>query len=159
MRLLKSIIKCVVVIVIILFSANVFAQSANNIGFNKMLDQYYDEGIIFNPLAATQRGDNRFNDLLPNNISAPYLKKSQAYILKYQQLLKTFSRASLNAFDKVSFDIVSLQIKQAQESEKFHLEYLPFNQMNGLPNQLPSLGSGLGIQPFKTVKDYQNWLK
>ncbi len=31
--------------------------------------------------------------------------------------------------------------------------------MNGLPNQLPSLGSGLGIQPFKTVKDYQNLIK
>ena len=159
MRSLKRIIKSVVVVIVVLFSANTFAQTANNIGFNKMLDQYYDEGVIFNPLAATQRGDNRFNDLLPNNISAPYLKKSQEYISKYQQLLKTFNRGSLNAFDKVSFDIVSLQIKQAQESEKFHLEYLPFNQMNGLPNQLPSLGSGLGIQPFKTVKDYQNWLK
>ena len=155
MRSLKSI----PVIISILLSSNLFAQTANNNDFNKMLDNYYEDGIVLNPFAATQRGDNRYNDLLPNNIAAPYLKNVHAYTLKYQALLSTYKRESLNAFDKVSFDIVSLQIKQAQESEKFHLEYLPFNQMNGLPNQLPSLGSGLGIQPFKTVKDYQNWLK
>ena len=36
---------------------------------------------------------------------------------------------------------------------------MPVNQFRSLPNVLPSLGSGADIQPFKTVKDYDNWLK
>jgi hypothetical protein len=40
------------------------------------VDNYYEEGLLFNPIAATQRGDNRYNDLLPNDIAAPYLKNN-----------------------------------------------------------------------------------
>jgi uncharacterized protein (DUF885 family) len=54
---------------------------------------------------------------------------------------------------------MSLQIKQALEAEKFHFEYMPFNQFRGYPSLMPSLGSGKSFQPFKTVTDYENWLK
>ena len=35
----------------------------------------------------------------------------------------------------------------------------PINQFYSLPNQLAQLGSGSSAQPFKTVQDYDNWLK
>ena len=149
--------KITFVLLIIAQALNVNAQ--NNKPFNKLLAAYYDEGITFNPIGATQRGDNRFNDILPNNIATPYLKKRQNYNLKYQQKLKSFKRESMNSFDKISYDILALQINQALESEKFHTEYIPINQFRSLANELPSMGSGTGIQPFKTVKDYYNWLK
>jgi uncharacterized protein (DUF885 family) len=134
-------------------------KPASNDKFNKILDNYYAEGLLFIPISATQRGDNRYNDLLPNDIAEPYLKKKHDYTIKYQKLLETFERKKLNPFDKISFDIVSLQLKQALEGEKFHFEYMPFNQFRGYPGSLPSLGSGKSFQPFKTVKDYENWLK
>ena len=130
-----------------------------NEAFNNMLAAYYDEGLTLNPLGATQRGDNRFNDQLPNTIAAPYIKKVHDYNVKYQQQLKNFSRQSLSSFDKISYDILLLQTSQALERETFHQEYMPMNQFRSLPNELPSLGSGTGIQPFKTVTDYYNWLK
>ena len=34
-----------------------------------------------------------------------------------------------------------------------------FNQFEGLPLDFPLLGSGDGNQPFKTTKDYDNFLK
>ena len=144
-------------ILIIVQAFNVTAQ--NNQSFNKLLAAYYDEGLTFNPIGATQRGDNRFNDILPNNISTPFLKKIHDFNIKYQQKLKSFKRESMNSFDKISYDIMSLQINQALESEKFHTEYIPINQFRSLANELPSMGSGTGTQPFKTVKDYYNWLK
>jgi hypothetical protein len=49
------------------------AQKDEKTEFNKFVDNYY-EGLLFNPIAATQRGDNRYNDLLPN--VAPYLKEN-----------------------------------------------------------------------------------
>ena len=62
-----------------------------NEAFNNMLAAYYDEGLTLNPLGATQRGDNRFNDQLPNTIAAPYINKMHNFNVKYQQQLKKFN--------------------------------------------------------------------
>ena len=35
----------------------------------------------------------------------------------------------------------------------------PFNQFSGMPLTIGQFGSGTVIQPFKTVKDYNNWLQ
>ena len=160
MNPLKSFFKTTACIILLIIHLPVFAQQpANNSSFNALLNDYYEEGLKFNPLAATQRGDNRYNDLLLNDISVPHLQKVHDFNLKYQNKLDAYKRQDLNSFDKVSFDIMSLQIKQAVEREKFHFEYMPFTQFDGLPGTLPSLGSGKDIQPFKTIKDYNNWLK
>jgi uncharacterized protein (DUF885 family) len=145
----KGLFKFLVAFILAFTTAALFAQEhKNNTAFNKLLDDYYEEGLELNPLAATQRGDNRFNDLLPNDISVPYLKRVHDYNIKYQKLLLVFKRASLNSFDQISFEIISLQIKESLEKEKFHLEYMPFTQGGGLPNNMPSLGSGNGLQPL-----------
>ncbi len=142
------------------FLFSVIAQKpVKNESFNKVLDDYYEEGLILRPMNATSRGDYRYNDLLPNDISAPYLLKQHNYYVKYQKLLSVFKGKDLSSFDKISYDIIQFQIELALEKEKLHLEYMPVNQFRSLPNVLPSLGSGADIQPFKTVKDYENWLK
>ena len=40
-----------------------------------------------------------------------------------------------------------------------NIQYMPFNQFEGIPLFLGQMGSGSGIQPFKTVEDYQNWIE
>ena len=60
---------------------------------------------------------------------------------------------------KVIFDVLDNQLKTKVESYVYHPEYIPFSQFEGLPLTMPLLGSGKGSQPFKTVKDYDNWLK
>ncbi len=159
MNPLKTFLKSAGFIILALTASTAFAQPPNNPAFNKLLDDYYEEGLQLNPLAATAAGDNRYNDLLVNAISAPHLQKVHDYNIKYQKALDGFKRESLNFFDEISFDIISLQVKQALAREKFHLEYMPFTQFDGLPGTFPSLGSGKDLQPFKTVKDYANWLK
>ncbi|HXI00094.1 MAG TPA: DUF885 domain-containing protein [Sphingobacteriaceae bacterium] len=158
-KLIKS-LKTSVFLFLLASSTLAFAQkNIRNAAFNSLLDNYYEETLKLNPLSATQRGDDRYNDLLPNTISAPYLKIVHDMQIKYQSRLAAFKRESLSSFDKISFDMMSLEIKQALEREKFHGEYIPFSQYTGLPVTLPSFGSGKGIQPFKTVTDYYNWLK
>lgn len=135
------------------------SQAQKNAAFNKLLEEYSTAGLSLDPLSATQRGETGYNDKLPNNISTPFLKKVHEFNKKYQKKLSAFKREELSSFDKISFDIINLQIEQALQREQFHFEYMPFNQFQGLHNTMPSLGSGLDIQPFKTVKDYENWLK
>jgi uncharacterized protein (DUF885 family) len=146
---------------VIVFATTVtFAQNpVNNIAFNKFLEKYYVEYMKHYPLVLTDRGDNRYNDKLTNTISVAFLKEIHNLNIKYQKRLLAFNRESLNSFDRISYDILSITIKNSLEEEQFHLEYIPFNQISGLPLSFPSLGSGHSYQPFKTVKDYRNWLK
>jgi uncharacterized protein (DUF885 family) len=149
------------VLAIIVFTTNmVYAQNLdNNVAFNQFLEEYYEENSMFYPLSLTSKGDNRFNDQMPNTITVQFLKKIHDFNIKTQNRLQSFNRESLNSFDRISYDVLNIQIVNALEAEQFHFEYIPFDQRGGLPLTMPSLGSGTSFQPFKTVKDYENWLK
>lgn len=152
---------CATAIAIIIFTTTTSSAqtSGNNVGFNKFLEEYYEENSMFYPLSLTAKGDNRFNDQMPNTLSDSFRKKIHDFNIKTLKSIKTFNRAALNSFDRISYDMLNIQINEALESEQFHLEYIPFDQRGGLPLTFPSLGSGASFQPFKTVKDYENWLK
>jgi len=45
---------------------------------NKLLDSYYEASLKLNPLSATFAGDNRYNDLLSNNLTQSFKDKALA---------------------------------------------------------------------------------
>ncbi len=122
-------------------------------------DQYYANRLKLYPLEATSIGDNRYNDQLPDDGSAAFLRKARAFYADNLQKIKTFKREDLSEEDQLSYDIFMYEMQIALEGFNYHFEYLPFNQMFALPLTIGQFGSGTGAQPFKTVQDYQNWLK
>ena len=130
-------------------------QSMNNI--NDILDNYYEDRLKLFPLDATSIGDNRYNDLLPNDGSAQYREQLHVFYLKYKNQLASYKRGSLNEADKISYDILNDILNKSLEAEKLHPEYMPFAQFFSLPLTMGQLGSGKGNQPFTTVQDYENW--
>jgi uncharacterized protein (DUF885 family) len=130
-----------------------------NAHFGKLCDQYYEEYLKLSPLNATYAGDNRYNDQLPNDGSVAYLNTLKTFDQQYLDSLKKYNRAELDENDALSYDVLKDQLETNLEGLKYHFEYLPFNQMFALPLTIGQLGSGTGAQPFKTVKDYDNWLK
>lgn len=131
---------------------------ANN-KFAAMCETYYQDGLKLSPIAATYIGDERYNDLLPNDGSQAYISENKSFNERYLDSLKNYDRESLNSNDKLSFDYMKDQISMNLEGFKYHSEYFPFNQMFALPLTFGQLGSGTGAQPFKTVKNYEDWLK
>ncbi|RZK72326.1 MAG: DUF885 domain-containing protein, partial [Pedobacter sp.] len=127
--------------------------------FAIMCEQFYQDGLKINPLAATYIGDERYNDLLANDGSEAFLKEFKNYNQRYLDSLNNYDRASLDANDRLSFDYLKDQLDMSLEGLKYHSEYLPFNQMFALPLTIGQLGSGTGAQPFKTLKNYEDWLK
>ena len=65
----------------------------------------------------------------------------------------------MNKEDKISYEILENDLKTGLLFEKYHPEYMPIDQMGNLPMYMAIFGSGTSVQPFKTVKDYDNWLK
>lgn len=133
--------------------------TTENKKLHQLFDDYYEERLKFFPLEATQQGDMRYNDLLPNTGTASYLKAQHDFYSKYLHQLKTYNYNSLNAEDKISYDILNDFITRSLGTEQYHPEYMPISQVFSLPLTMGQLGSGTGNQPFKTVKDYDDWLK
>jgi uncharacterized protein (DUF885 family) len=127
--------------------------------FAAMCERYYQEGLKLNPISATYIGDERYNDLLPNDGSESFIREARKFNERYLDSLGVYDRADLDANDKLSYDYLKDQLDMNIEGFKYHSEYLPFNQMFALPLTMGQLGSGTGAQPFKTVKNYQDWLK
>jgi len=125
----------------------------------KVFDNYFEESLKLYPLNATYIGDNRYNDQLPNDGSAEFLAKAKTFYTSYLDQVKRFNRQDLSEADQLSYDIFIYETQLAIDGFKNHFEYMPFNQFYALPLTMGQLGSGSGAQPFKTVKDYNDWLK
>ncbi|GGG56668.1 DUF885 domain-containing protein [Hymenobacter glacieicola] len=119
---------------------------------------YWEENARLFPLDATTQGDNRYNDQLPNDGTREFRGKLQAFYQKYLDGLQKFNREELSANDKISYDIFQYDLENKLEGLKLNTWMIPFQQFWGLPITLGQFGSGEGVQPFKTAKDYDNWL-
>ncbi|NQY11519.1 MAG: hypothetical protein HRT71_18630 [Flavobacteriales bacterium] len=51
----------------------------DNVEFNKVLEEYYEEGLKIYPMSATYAGDTGYNDLLPNPLSDEFAKTEKAF--------------------------------------------------------------------------------
>lgn len=120
---------------------------------------YYEQYLKLYPLEATSQGDLRYNDQLPINIDKDFISGEISFYSSVQNKLKKLDYKSLSDDDKTVYDVLDYTLKDKIERYAYHPEYIPFTQFGGLPLDFPLLGSGEGSQPFKTVKDYEDWLK
>lgn len=119
----------------------------------------YEDNLKLSPVQATVNGDNRYNDVMPIGFTNGYNEKQRAYYQNYLAALKGINRSSLSANDQLSYDVFKRNLEMGLEGLKFKTNLIPLDQFNGFHLLLGQLGSGTVIQPFKTVKDYDNWLK
>ena len=120
---------------------------------------YYEQYLKLYPLEASSQGDLRYNDQLPINIDKDFISGEISFYSSVQNKLQKLDYKSLSDDDKTVYDVLDYTLKDKIERYAYHPEYIPFTQFGGLPLDFPLLGSGEGSQPFKTVKDYEDWLK
>ena len=126
---------------------------------DSIASKYYEGYLKMYPLEATMQGDSRYNDLLSNNISSEFISKEIEFYTDTQKKLKSIDYDDLSDEQKTVYDVLDYTLKDKIERYAYHPELLPFSQFEGLPLDFPLLGSAEGNQPFKTTKDYDNWLK
>jgi len=131
----------------------------NNKELAAVFSKYFNERMQLFPLEATANGVNDYNDLLPADFTDSYRARLKDFYGNYLTYLTKFDREHLNDNDKISYDIFKREMDMALEGLTFNDNYIPFNQFWGLPLTLGQMGSGDGNQPFKTIADYDHWLK
>lgn len=123
-----------------------------------LLNAYWEERMQLFPLEATAFGDNRYNNLLPITISEGYRERLRNFYKKYQQELKHIND-DLNDEDKITSELFDYELTNSLNGLKFPSHLMPINQFWSFTLEFPQLGSGTGNQPFKNVKDYDNFLE
>lgn len=131
-----------------------------NAQFNQLLKDFNEEKLKLDPISATFAGDNRYNDLFPNLLSDEFQEKIKAFYASYKNKLKTFKDADLTESQQMSKAVLDWDCDISLAQLNFKKELLmPIDQMWSVNLMMGTLGSGASAQPFKTVKDYDNWLK
>src|SRR5688572_25655681 len=121
--------------------------------------EYWEEVMKEAPLYATFVGDPRYNDLLPNTASDDYRARQLEFTERWLARAEAVGPDGLEGQARLSYDIFVRDLRNDLEGERFPDWMQPLNQFRNTAGTFAQLGSGTGAQPFKTVKDYDDWLK
>ena len=132
--------------------------SAESQRLRETFDQYFDDYLKLFPTFATSIGDHRYDDQLGIAISEEHRTKQRDLYTSSLSKLAAVRRDRLEAFDALNYAAFERMLRQRLEGLTFNQQLLPLKQLSSLPVEFPIMGSGKGEQPFKTVKDYDNFL-
>ena len=124
-----------------------------------LLDEYFEQQLELNPLLATSIGDARYNDRFEVSIAPEWRARAERVERDALARLATIDRSRLTGQDLLSYDVFKSARELEIEGYRFPEHLLPLNQFYSTPNSFAMMGSGKGIQPFHTVKDYDDFLK
>jgi uncharacterized protein (DUF885 family) len=133
--------------------------SAKQSASASLFDNYFNERMRLYPFEATQNDINDYNNQFPIDISDNYQDSLKAFYLKYQNELSKLDTVGLSANDRISYDILKWELSRNIATLQYHENYMPINQFWAKTLEMGQYGSGEGAQPFKSVKDYENWLE
>jgi uncharacterized protein (DUF885 family) len=124
-----------------------------------LYEQYWEEYLELNPIAATFQGDPRYNDRMPNTLSEEYRRKTHEFNARWLKTVEAIGPERLEGQDLASYQMFVRDAKLELEGEKFPDWLQPVDQFRNRANLMAQFGSGTSAQPFKTVKDYDDWRK
>ena len=127
--------------------------------FKAITDAYFDGKNELDPLGATQNGQYEYNDKLVFEMSDLYRKKQADFFDKYEKELITVDTTALSAEEKNSYDIIKWEVSVGKDLLKYNTNLMPIHQFWGTHLTMGQFAGGASGQPFKTEKDYQNFLK
>ena len=149
--------------ILVLFSLSItfFSCQINNKQseeINQVFENYYQESLRLYPLNATSQGDKRYNDFLPDNLTDKFKNEEKIFYLNFRNRLDEFDNSNLSKDDVLSKKVLLWECETNLERLNFKEQYTPINQMWTLQLNIGQYAAGLSAQPFKTVKDYNDWL-
>lgn len=124
----------------------------------KLFDQYHERRLILFPVDATMQGDARYNDRLAITSSPDHVAQRKYFFQDTLLQLKDAPSGQASAETELAAEILQYELANQLEAIAFDFERIPTHQFDGLHLLFAQLGSGSSSQPFKSVKDYENWL-
>src|SRR5882672_521361 len=129
------------------------ASKAANGPLLKLFETTWQEDLVDDPIGATQLGDPRYNDKWPDMSQLAIDARQKKNYVRLQALAK-INREKLDKADQLNYDLFQREIKTRIGEYQFKPWMFATHTIDG-----PQLVSEITeFTPFKTVKDYDNWI-
>lgn len=126
----------------------------------KLAETYFESRLkLFSLWATEDVGDPRYEGDLQIEI-APAHRVAQAVL--FNTTLKTLNAIppqSLTTAERLTVDVLQYDASMRLEALSYPRHLLPINQIDTVPVKLAQWAGGQSVQPFKTVRNYENYLK
>ena len=129
------------------------------VDFSELTKSYFDGKNELSPLDATLNGQNEYNDQLQFEMTDSYRAKQAAFFDKYETELAKVDETKLNSEEKISYEIIKWEVSIGKDLLKQPANLMPVHQFWGTHLTMGQYAGGTSAQPFKTEKDYRNFLK
>jgi len=126
--------------------------------FAALLDEHFERSLALNPVNATSIGEDQFDDQYANSIGPEHRAVSHDLNVEFLSRLAQIERDKLNAQEQLSFDMFKLRREMSLAGEQFPSHLAPMNQFRSATSSFVRLGSGSGLHPFETVRNYDDFL-
>ncbi len=123
----------------------------------RLYDEYWDASMRLNPLQATFQGEARYNDQLPNILSAAWRQQSHDFTTEWLGKVEKLGSDGLQGQDLLSYEIFVRDARASLAAECYPSWMMPISQYYNVGSIMAILGAGAGAQPFNTVQDYDTW--
>lgn len=127
--------------------------------FAALTKEYFDDKNELSPLDATQNGQYQYDGQLQFEMTDSYRSKQKAFYDKYEKKLAAIDESALSAEEKNSYEIIKWETGIGKEMLKYPTNLMPLNQFWGTHLTLGQFAGGTSAQPFKTEKDYRDFLE
>jgi uncharacterized protein (DUF885 family) len=147
-------------------------KTAEVVSIDAIFAEYQQFKDRINPIEATKGGNDEYNDFIANYISDPYQEDLRKNYSHFLNLLSQLDTTALSEADLLSMKVMKWDCEVKLEglnnpivtmaSPIYNLpsfELMPLFQIQSLHLYVAQLAAGGSVQPFETVKDYDNWLK
>lgn len=125
----------------------------------QLYEEYFEAQLALYPSLATFVGDARYDDRLENPASAAFQAEVLATEQRFLQRARAFDPAALVGSARISHDLFVRERELRLARAAFPERLLPVDQMSSMAIIFALLGSGAGPQPFRSVADYERFLR
>ncbi|WP_333599206.1 DUF885 domain-containing protein [Flavobacterium sp.] len=155
---MKNVSSCMAMLLLSLLFVNCKSEEKTG-DFTAITKNYFDDKNALNPLDATVNNQKEYNDQLVFEMTDSYRKKQSAFFDKYEKALATVDTTKLSEEEKNSYGIIEWEVSIGKDMLKHDTNLMPVEQFWGTHLTMGQFASGSSAQPFKTEKDYRNFLK
>jgi uncharacterized protein (DUF885 family) len=143
--------KWILAAALLAIAAPSFASPADD--FDKIVKEEWETRMRENPLFATQVGDHRYNDQLPQVGLADEARRAQQD-RAFLKRLEGIDRARLDDKRRGNYDIFRRMLNDRIAEFEFKGYLMPITNRDGFHTSFVQLGDRV---PLNTVKDYENY--
>jgi uncharacterized protein (DUF885 family) len=121
-------------------------------GYDRDVTPYY-------PFTASEQGLRQYDRVLANDIGEAYRSGMLAICTRYRDGLRRVDAAALGDGERVTYDVFAFRLETCVAGYQFPWHLLPINHVgSSWPSRFPIMGSGRGQHPFKTTRNYEDFL-